>query len=533
MATSGKALESDEFLDDEPGTQPSAEAEVPGWPMLIVDDEPGIHDITRIALSDVRFKHRPLELISCFSAAEALAVMRARSDIALILLDVVMETDDAGLRCVHAIRKELGNRYVRIILRTGQPGVAPERQVIEDYDINDYKAKTELTRDKLHTAVVGSLRSFDDIMTIEENRRVIDANRRGLLKVMDASSTIFRAQSMRRFSQGVLEQLAALLFADQDILFAQAGGMAAFSHDAPLQVVSATGRYAPQIGREVSAAADARLRPSIARAVAQRRSVAAPDHYVGFFRTASGTDNVLVVDGPMETAKSDTGLVDLFCSNVGIAYENLMLRNEVEETQRDIIYRLGEVVESRSQETGNHVRRMAEYCHVLALAMNLGEEEAEIIRIAAPMHDIGKVGIPDAILNKPGRYTEDERTVMQSHAAIGFTMLKDAKPRILKAAAVIAGQHHEKWDGSGYPNGLGGDGIHIYARIAALSDVFDALASDRCYKKAWEMPRVLDLIRSERGRHFDPAVVDAFFGSFDDLDAIRRRYVDRVSDDAA
>ncbi|MGE0715048.1 MAG: HD domain-containing phosphohydrolase [Alphaproteobacteria bacterium] len=521
--------EDDFFPDDEAPFEPAGAPVADPWRVLLVDDEPGVHQVTRLALAGVSFKGRPVELISAYSGREARALLEAHDDFALILLDVVMESDHAGLELVRAIREEMGNHRVRIVLRTGQPGIAPEREVIESYDINDYKAKTELTREKLHTTLLGTLRSYADILTIEESRRVIETNRRGLLKIIDASATVFRPQSVPQFAEGVLEQLNALLFADDEAMFARASGVAALSGAAPLAVVAATGRFAGRDARELREIVDPPIAAAIDVAVGQRRSVRAADHFVGYVGGTGDDPSLLVIDGPIALSGADASLLELFCRNVGAGYENLLLRGEIEQTQRDIIYRLGEVVETRSKETGNHVRRLAEYSYLLGRRLGLDDIEAEILRTASPMHDIGKVGIPDAILNKPGPFTPEERAVMQTHAAIGWQMLRDARPRILQAAAAIAYEHHEKWDGSGYPRGLAGEEIHLFGRITALADVFDALASDRVYKKAWEMPRVLDLIRSERGRHFDPAVVDAFFAAFGDIDAIRRRYVDAAA----
>ncbi|ARU62597.1 hypothetical protein CBW65_17695 [Tumebacillus avium] len=210
----------------------------------------------------------------------------------------------------------------------------------------------------------------------------------------------------------------------------------------------------------------------------------------------------------------------------GKSLESAMLAHEIEETQKEIIFAMGEVGETRSKETGNHVKRVAEYSKILALRFGLSEEEAELIKTASPMHDIGKVAIPDSILNKPGKLTPDEYELMKTHTTIGYQLLKNSKRRILKAAATIAIEHHEKWNGTGYPNGLQGEAIHLYGRITAVADVFDALASDRPYKKAWELARILDLFREERGQHFDPQLVDVFFESLDEILEIRSQYGD-------
>jgi HD-GYP domain-containing protein (c-di-GMP phosphodiesterase class II) len=215
----------------------------------------------------------------------------------------------------------------------------------------------------------------------------------------------------------------------------------------------------------------------------------------------------------------------------GKSLEAAILANEIEETQKEIIFVMGEVGESRSKETGYHVKRVAEYSRILALGYGLSAEEAELIKTASPMHDIGKVAIPDSILKKPGKLTEAEFEIMKTHTTIGYNLLKGSNRRILKAAATIAIQHHEKWNGTGYPNGIKGEDIHIYGRITAIADVFDALGSDRCYKKAWELDRILALFREERGEHFDPQLVDVFFDCLEEMLEIRDRYQDESEPD--
>jgi len=206
--------------------------------------------------------------------------------------------------------------------------------------------------------------------------------------------------------------------------------------------------------------------------------------------------------------------------------ENQALTKEIEETQREVVFTMGAIGESRSKETGNHVKRVAEYSHLLGLLYGLSNEEAEMLKQASPMHDIGKVAIPDAVLNKPGRFNADERAIMDTHAELGYQMLCHSQRTLLQAAAIVAYEHHEKWDGSGYPRGLKEKDIHIYGRITALADVFDALGSDRVYKKAWDDERIFTLFREERGKHFDPKLVDLFFENLDKFLQIRNKFQD-------
>jgi len=177
---------------------------------------------------------------------------------------------------------------------------------------------------------------------------------------------------------------------------------------------------------------------------------------------------------------------------------------ELYETRREVINRLGLAAEYRDNETGNHIIRMSRYAQLLALEIGLSAEKAEIILNAAPMHDIGKIGIPDSVLLKPGKLDKDEWNIMQSHVAIGGEILSGHASDLMETAKLIALHHHEKWDGSGYPEGLKGEEISIEGRICAVADVFDALLSERPYKKPWTVEQALSLIEEEAGKHFDP-----------------------------
>ena len=202
------------------------------------------------------------------------------------------------------------------------------------------------------------------------------------------------------------------------------------------------------------------------------------------------------------------------------------LHKEIEDTQKEVVYKMGEIGETRSKETGNHVKRVAEYSRVLALLYGLSEHVSDILFTASPMHDIGKVGIPDSILKKPGKLTDEEFEIMKTHTDIGYNILKGSKREVLKAASIVSSEHHEKWNGKGYPQKIKGEDIHIYGRITAIADVFDALGSHRCYKKAWKDEKIFKLFKKERGEHFEPKLVDLFMDNKDIFLEIRERYKD-------
>lgn len=196
------------------------------------------------------------------------------------------------------------------------------------------------------------------------------------------------------------------------------------------------------------------------------------------------------------------------------------------ETQKEIIERLGYAAEFRDTETAAHTIRVGHYAKALAIALGLKEKEAEQLLLAAPMHDVGKIGIPDKVLLKPGKLNEEEWTMMKTHAQIGYDIMQNSKCQLLKNAGIIALTHHEKWDGSGYPYALKGTDIHLFGRITAMADVFDALMMKRPYKKAWSLDNVLQLVNKESGKHFDPDIVRVFKEVLDDLLLIREKYSD-------
>lgn len=298
------------------------QAEAPAtrsWKLLIVDDEREVHGVTQLALDGFEFHGRPLTFLHAYSGEEACQVARDTPDLAVILLDVVMEADDAGLRVVRYIRETLGNRFVRIILRTGQPGQAPEHRVITEYDINDYKHKTELTRQKLFTTVYTSLSSYRDLVAL-------DANRRGLEHVIEASARIFELRSMDRFINGVLEQLTALLYLDQDAMLLRASSLAADGRDdGACEVVAATGRFRNCCGQTVDHCADSGAAKSIAAARAQREGVFQERSYVGYHQSDDGQEHFLYVEGETPICVPGQHLIDLFIRNVAIAYQNVRL----------------------------------------------------------------------------------------------------------------------------------------------------------------------------------------------------------------
>lgn len=301
----------------EPSTEAHDEHGATPWLVLVVDDDHEVHSVTRLALDGFRFGGRRLQFLHAHSGAEARRMLEDNRGIAVMLLDVVMESDGSGLEVVEFVRNELRNPFLRIVLRTGQPGQAPETDVITRYDINDYKHKTELTRERLFTTVYTSLSTYRDLVTL-------DASRRGLEQVIEASARIFELRSLDEFAQGVLEQLIALLLFDADALVVHASGLATQANG-ELRIVAGTGTFSSLIGREARAELSPEMVGQIERA---RRSAGfsySSCHFIGVQHGTDGSDLVFYVTVGPSMPAPDRHLLEMFCRNVAIARENARL----------------------------------------------------------------------------------------------------------------------------------------------------------------------------------------------------------------
>jgi response regulator RpfG family c-di-GMP phosphodiesterase len=505
---------SDELLFNE-----EDETEVPArlfYKVLIVDDEPDVHTVTKIALAGFLFDGCGLELLHAYSAKEAEEVLRQYPDTAIILLDVVMESETAGLLLVDVIRSELGLKNTRIVLRTGQPGQAPEMEVIVKYDINDYKAKSELTSQKLFTLMHTCLRSYRDIVALEQNKL-------GLQQVIHASKGIFDKHALDTFISGALSQLAYLLHLDEAFVMTHEIGVYKFDNQ-ETKIYETYDKKGVRRDIKVSSLSE-NIQNILNESILLQQNVFTEKCIVLYCRTQYFI-TLFLVSHINELTPIDKDLINIFSENISIGLENVHLEENVRSSQKEIVYRLGEIVEKRSKETGNHVKRVSLYCELLAQLLGLPNEEVETIKLASPLHDIGKIATPDAILNKPGKLNDQEWNIMREHAQKGGELLAGSNIHLLQAASIIASSHHEKWDGSGYPDGASGTNIHIYGRITALADVFDALANKRCYKPAWSTPDVIDFIREQRGKHFDPELVDLLIENLSSFSIIGQTYAD-------
>lgn len=515
----------DDFLfaddDDEELTE-----ELGVWKVLIVDDEPEVHAVTKLALSDFVLDDKRLEFVSAYSGDEAKTYFRENDDVAVVLLDVVMETDNAGLEVAEYIRETLDNHFTRIILRTGQPGQAPERDVIVDYDINDYKSKTELTAQKLFTFMIAALRSYRDIVVIEESRA-------GLEKIIDASADLFTSRSLEKFMRGIIQQLSSILGFSKDAAYitnaVAVPRPVTQSLPQELFVFAGNGEYAGQEGKSLIDALPAEAYLLCQRALKEQSIIFGEDYVVAYCFSKHYKGSLLYLSGiPRKLSETNMHLLQLFSENVQLAFENVLISQEVETTQREIIERLGKAME-RDSETSKHIRRMVDMAELLARYAGLGEAQIMTLRLAIPLHDVGNAHISSQILTKTDVLTEEERFAIRQHAEFGYQILKDSDSPTIQLASVLAKEHHERWDGQGYPEGLKGEEIRLESRIAAIVDVFDALMNKRPYKEAWSLEKTVSTLKAESGRHFDPQLVSYMLANIGRFEEIQRRLADDIS----
>ncbi|ASA58100.1 DUF3369 domain-containing protein [Vibrio gazogenes] len=500
--------------EDNKNSPSSADAQhLEPWKVLLVDDDAQMHQITKLALSNFVFQKRPLKLISAYSGREAQEIFKQEDDIALALIDVVMETEHAGLDLVRFIRETCRNHIIRLVLRTGQAGQAPEEKVIQDYEIDDYKEKTELTTQKLRTLLYSMLRAYRDLCLIEEQKE-------GLSRVIEASAKVQNTRTLKTYATTVLKQLTSLIGLEASAFYC-----IVYPHDRQegerALTLAATGKYV-SFYKECSFNVLPDLVAQRCQEVLEKcASQNYGDAYVFHTRDEREVTNLLYVNLNGELSDLDKQLLEIYMQNICMTFDNINLFVDLQETSVELVYNLSNAVEARSKETGAHVQRVSLYSERLAQLYGLNETEVKMIKHAAPLHDVGKVAVPDRILHKSGKLDHEEWTIMQKHVEYGVEILSKSARPLMVMAKNIAEYHHERWDGTGYPCGLAGEDIPICGRITALADVFDALGAKRCYKESWADDQIKEEILAQRGKQFDPQLVDLFMAHWDEFINIR------------
>ncbi len=307
-----------EFVDDDETTTVQPDQQRTPWRVLVVDDDADVHESTAFGLRGMEIEGRALELLHAYSGAEAIDVLTRESDIAVILLDVVMETEEAGLKTVGRIRGELGLEHVRIVLRTGQPGHAPEIETIRRYDINDYKTKSELTRIKLYTALTAAIRSYDQLLRL-------DASRRGLEKIIEASNQFLAEQGLRTFAEGVITQIASLIGVQPEGLVCASGSASSREDPQGFTVIAAAGAFANLMDRSIADIGETLVAESLARSFRERRNLLETGHLTLFFQGRDGHDFAAFVRASKPLRDVDVRLLEVFCANIALSASNIDL----------------------------------------------------------------------------------------------------------------------------------------------------------------------------------------------------------------
>lgn len=533
------------------------------WKIFIIDDDDEVHKITRMVLGSLMFEERPVVFLHSYSSEQALEIFRANPDIAVALVDVVMDTDDAGLRLVEQVRSELGNSFVRLILRTGQAGLAPEREVVIRYDINDYKEKTELSSEKLCTAVISALRSYRDIIALESARL-------GMERMVTASEVLFRARTVFQFTEIVLSQaLAVMGVSTSTALQREAKGLLVAKEGAyfvPGTICATTGSC-----RESSSEILASLEQDTnSFRHNQEDCVNVEDRTVEMLvRSSYGDEFQLVIQLPRPAKKVEIWLLELFRLKANSALERLVQIEKTREAQRQAIRALAKIREQHTQQDhtsaysvrkrtdsasdlvaiagdnicsslqpgvdffcqlaiqaevttwGNperaaaHILRVSRYAYHLAKLYGADNEYCGAILRAARLHDIGNLFVSPYHYCAWSESDGTARSLATPHTTTGSQFLAENEQTTLsdtQLAVEIALHHHEAWDGRGYPAGLSGEKIPLSARIVAVSDFFDTATHGcaACEKPANRDDEVFEMLSMASGFLFDPKIVNLF-----------------------
>ncbi len=497
------------------------------YQIVIADDEEEVHKMTKLVLKGFEMEGVKLQFFDTYSGRETIEFLNENRNVAIVLLDIVMEEDDSGLQVIRYLRETLKNNLTRVVVRTGQPGKAPEEKIVVEYEVDDYKSKTELTVQKLYSTMHLCLRAHRNIKELSHSKD-------NLFRVINASQELFKFRSFSDFMKGMLQQIIALYDLDEALdgpggLRSTIDSFAAIQMADTVKVLAATGKYEGAIqkplGPEICSPELLDLIETVSKGPDSEAIFRQGDTLLIFKRSADKhIRNYVVLE--TELNPENIELIQLFLDNFSLAIDNFMLNMNTNETQNEIIFRISEIVENRSDATANHLRRVSNIARVVASKLHYEEEMCNTIMMASVMHDVGKIGISDEILLKPAKLTQEEFETIKKHTTIGYSILKDSRLKLLNMAATIALYHHERYDGMGYPTGKKEDEIPKECQIVAVADVFDALISKRCYKQKWPLNDVMEYMRQSRGTQFSPPVVDALLGSIDEVLNIIRVYPD-------
>ncbi|MCK8059913.1 MULTISPECIES: HD domain-containing phosphohydrolase [unclassified Fusibacter] len=488
------------------------------YKIIIADDDQEVHMITKMILKEFEFEGSKLEFFDTYSGKETIELIKRESDIAIVFLDVVMESHHSGLEVVTYMRDVLKNTMTRIVLRTGQPGEAPEEDVIKQYDINDYRLKTELTVKRLHTTLYTALRNYRDLRQLSDHKK-------GLERIIKTSSQLFSHASLNDFLTSVLDELSNFYQEPSGMVYLREdhtdhsinSGFVTIDNRNKTKIVAATGKYKEYIGKDIEDVPELSfIDPKVLNETPFENPISQVEKgFVVKNRGRSMINNYVYIEG--ERKQYDFELINLFLLNYSSALDNYLMSTILSSARKDIIRAVISAVENHYTDPDSHIKRTSCMMSKFAIACGYSQSEAEVLRVSSSLHDIGKLEIPKTILWKTEPLSEGEIEIVEHHTKAGYDILEHSDLDLLRIAAEMALNHHEKFDGTGYPEGKKGEAIPKTARMLSIVDVYDAITHDRTYGDIYNEIDALELIKSEAGKKFDPELVKIFVDHYDEI----------------
>ncbi len=509
-------MSNDDVSPPEANPVPSAKARLN---VLVVDPDPSLAELTRTALDGFSLDGAPVSVLTATTAAEAREALYRNPGTAVVLLEPALDPADdgppAGLGFIDHIRKDLGNSRVRILICTAHPDRAPEDEVVEGQDVSDYRLKDGLTARALRTAVVPRLRAFT-------NLQAQAAGRKALARMLVATTGLMEMRTPDVLFPNILPRVVGLLGIGRHALLCIQGDT--LPRDRRIRVRASTGRFAKWKDVDLADLGEPNVTAVLDRLSPSSETIVEPGYCALRLRAHGGIIGMIYVEGHNNDGTArEWQLLELFRNKCSIAFENALLFEELNTAQKATVLAMGSLAEYKDNAASGHLQRIERLVGDIAgelLAQGRFSDEldgdlAEKVGLAALLHDVGMMSVSDETLGIPGELEGSDMAAVQRHTVIGHRILSEAAlplrgRSLLSVAAEIARYHHERYDGSGYVEGLSGAAIPLPARIMAVADVFDALITDRRYRKALGVENAIGWIAERAGKDFDPLVVEAF-----------------------